>query len=91
MKATISRTKLFSTVEVGGDLPELNLDEQIDWIWGSDLENEQEEEDETPHFYPWRQVFPELQLLVDNSQVILNEALAMVDKLRYTPWPESNL
>lgn len=92
MKASIARTKLFSTVEVAGAgaLPELNLDEQLDWIWGSDLENE-EEEDETPHFYAWREVFPELQLLVDNAQVILNEALAMVHKLRYTPWPESNL
>jgi aspartyl/asparaginyl beta-hydroxylase (cupin superfamily) len=60
------------------------------WILGSDGED-YEAEDEPPHFYNWRELFPELEELVNNADVILKEAEKMEQALRYTPWPEANL
>jgi aspartyl/asparaginyl beta-hydroxylase (cupin superfamily) len=61
-----------------------------EWICGSDGED-YEEEDDLPHFYDWKVIFPELEELVRNAPVILKEAEKMEKSLRYTPWPESNL
>lgn len=88
---SISSTKLYSTLnEAAPQLPETCLEQQAEWILGSDADNS-EEEDDTPHFYNWKEIFPELQVLVDNAEVIREEAMALVNKMRYTPWPESNL
>lgn len=59
------------------------------WIQGSD--EEYEEEDDPPHFFDWKTLFPELEKLVANVDIITKEAEAMEHSLRYTPWPESNL
>ena len=61
-----------------------------EWILGSDGED-YEAPDDPPHFYNWRELFPELETLVNSADVVLAEAEKMEQALRYTPWPESNL
>ena len=43
-----------------------------------------------PRYYDWRAVFPELQLLLDNFEVIQAEMVALT-ATRWTPWPELKL
>jgi aspartyl/asparaginyl beta-hydroxylase (cupin superfamily) len=43
-----------------------------------------------PRYYDWRTVFPELQLLLDNFEVIHAEMVALT-ATRWTPWPEVKL
>jgi hypothetical protein len=41
----------------------------------------------SPNYYEWREIFPELQILKDNIDVILAEAESVPS---WIPWPEDH-
>lgn len=44
-----------------------------------------------PRYYDWRKIFPEIQTLLDNHQVLIDEMKLLTEGSAWTPWPEERL
>lgn len=62
------------------------------WVEGSDAEEDEWEEQlqVAPRYYNWREIFPQLEILLDNYDTICKEMLDLTAN-RWTPWPERKL
>ena len=49
------------------------------------------EEDVAPRYYEWKKYFPELQVLLDHYDVLVQEMQSLTQSQAWTPWPEQKL
>ena len=44
-----------------------------------------------PRYYDWKKLFPELQVLLDNYEILVQEMKSLTQSNAWTPWPEQKL
>ncbi|KAF4315369.1 hypothetical protein BBO99_00009196 [Phytophthora kernoviae] len=57
---------------------------------GVDSSNEEIQDDDMPNYYPYQELFPQLDILKDNYNVILEEMQAVQQSATWPFWPEKH-